>query len=220
MSPGGRSVVAIDAVEVGAAEGEQAEALRQRGQLGDELRLVALVVRLEAERACRRQLRGDARVVVRERGVGEDGDAARVADHRDRLGGGEFRALRVGGAVAPDEALECLVEALDVPGFEQRLRDVRPADRGLAREFLHPRPLDRHAQPFEGVDAALRPVDAAPPELVELLDQLRALAVDEVAEDVHLGAGHVAGQLDAGHEREAGWRAAAASASARPSRLS
>ena len=125
--------------------------------------------------------------------MGEHGEAACRADQRDCLGGSELLALGVRGAVAADEALERLLERLDVPSLQQRLGDVWPADRRLAGDLLNARPLDRRTEALQRLDDPPGAIDSPFAERTQALLQRFVRAVDEEAEDVYLCARHVAG---------------------------
>ena len=82
-------------------------------------------------------------------------EATDRVDQANAFGGLEAETLEVGWTAVPDEAVEGLVDGLDVTGFEQRLGDVRSAHAAFAGDLVHPLQGDRRTDAHERRDHLL-----------------------------------------------------------------
>ena len=131
------------------------------------------------------------------------GQAADRVDEPNAFGRFEAKALEVRRPAAANEAVERLVDRLDVAGLEQRLGDVRPTDAAFAGYFEDAFQLDRRADAVEGLDHFR---GAGQPRLAEAAHgglKVWILVLEEQPQDVDGRARQVGAQLDGGDDPHA-----------------
>ena len=142
------------------------------------------VVALDANETSPGELRQHAFEIDDGAGMRERGDAAVLAHERDRLEWCEPDARHVRGRVLADERVERAVVGRHVARLEERLCEVRPAERPALGDLAHPIERDRVS---EGVQLLHHQRDAAPAVLTQpaepFLERV-VLRVDEIPEHV------------------------------------
>ena len=198
------------AVVVAGAGDDQAEVGGDAPQPVADLGGVVLVVDLEAGQA-RVAQRGEAGlveravVVSRRPRVGDDADSPGVgddADHRGQVGGVAVDVRRTAGA---EVARERLVAVGHHAEGDQRVGDVRTAQRGgVGRAAADVVGVDLDAEPAQPLEDGRQPAVAAGQHPVELVDQRRVGGVGQVGEQVHAAAGEAGADLDPADEGDPG----------------
>src|SRR2546426_10641887 len=101
-------------------------------------------------------------------------------------------------------ALECLVEALDVPGAEQRLGDVGPAEGPAARDRLDLLERNPDAEPLQPQEDLARPLAPAFAVAKDRRLERRVRRVEAVREQVNVHPLFGDRKLHSGYQADAG----------------
>src|SRR5438105_1004060 len=92
------------------------------------------------------------------------GQATDRVDELDAIARLESETFEIGWPAAADESIEGLVDGLDVAGLEQRLGHVRSTDTALAGNLKDAFQANRRAEPPQGLNHLLGPLQACIPE--------------------------------------------------------
>ena len=135
------------------------------------------------------------------------GDPLRLVNLAQHVHGRGADAFDERRTPARQPAIERLGDGRHVPTGNQRARDPRPAGRlavVVGARAQHGLGVEMDSMPRQTLDDAAQAIDAHAARLGEKHAERRGGRIEEVAEDVHVGAVNDRGDLDAGHELDAG----------------
>src|SRR3989442_5728923 len=190
------------AVKIAATGRDQSVRLREPEELRRRSRGSFAVIPLDPGQACRDQTRQQLFEAEHGPRMRERGHTAVGAHELDGFERRQADARNVRRRILRDERVERVVVALHVALLEERLREVRPAERAALRDLEHPRERDRVAERVQLLDHERDAAAAVLAQPAQAVLERRVRGIDEVAEDVDvapLGLGVQLGRWDHTH---------------------